>query len=126
MQVTYLCHSIFVIFWQPSCKTPVSFSVSFADFLRQEQAKKYPDPAQWDYEYIEYYKKAMANSTDLNTKTEFLYCVKHQEAYRDFYTESLRHINHLYQIDEMPNLELKEPRCEIYKISLSFRAQRKS
>ena len=32
----------------------------------------------------------------------------------------LRQINHLIQIDEKPNLELKEPRWEIYKISISF------
>ena len=89
--------------------------------------KKYPaDPAQWNYEYIEYYKKAMANSTDLHIKSELLGRIKHQEAYRDFYTESLRHINHLNHVDKKPNLELKEPRCEIYKISLSFRTQRKS
>ena len=38
----------------------------------------------------------------------------------------LRQINHLIQIDEKPNLELKEPRWEIYKISISFSFQSKN
>ena len=63
----------------------------------------------------------MATTTDPDDRNHFIERIKFQEAIRDFYVESLRHINHLVQIDETPNLELKEPRCEIYKISLSFR-----
>ena len=33
---------------------------------------------------------------------------------------SSRQINHLIQFDEKPNLEIQEPRWEIYKISISF------
>ena len=88
--------------------------------------KKDEDPAQWDHGYIEYYKKAMAKSTKPNLTKLLSVRIKFYEALRDFYTQSLRHINHLIQIDEKPNLELKEARCEIYKISLSFRAHGKS
>ena len=46
--------------------------------------------------------------------------VTYDEAERDYFTASLRQINHLIQIDEKPNLEMMEPRWELYKISISF------
>ena len=100
------------------------FLVSFADHLKRKQISK--DLAQWDFEYIGHYKKAMAKTTDPDGITKFFHRIKHYEALRDFSIQSLRQINHLVQIDEMPNLDLKEARCEIYKISLSFRTHRKS
>jgi len=43
------------------------------------------------------------------------------ESTRDvFAVSSLRQFNHLIQFDDKPNFEIKEPRWEIYKISLTF------
>ena len=78
-----------------------------------------------DYGYIEYFEKAKANTPALEHKILMDNLIKTHEAMRDYYSRSLKQINHLIQIDEIPNLELEEPRWEIYKISLSFRAQRK-
>ena len=75
-----------------------------------------------DYSYIEYLHKAMANATDASKeeKMDLFHLIKWHEGFRDYHSSSLRQINHLIQLDEKPNLELKEPRWEIYKISLSF------
>ena len=73
-----------------------------------------------DYGYIEYLHKAMVNGTDVSGKMEMFHIIKKHEGYRDYYSIALWQINHLIQLDEKPNFELKEPRCEIYKISLSF------
>ena len=85
-----------------------------------------PDLAQCDYRFIEYYHKALALSKDAGARSRLLDQIKIHETQRDNFTPSLRHINHLVQIDEKPNLELKVPRCEIYKISLSFQPSSKS
>ena len=78
------------------------------------------NPIEKDYSYIEYFRKAMMNETDPCKKEDTLQLVKFYEAERDYYTPSLRQINHLIQIDEKPNLELMEPKWELYKISISF------
>ena len=62
----------------------------------------------------------MMNDTDPCSKEKQIQYVKYNESRRDYYTPSLRQINHLIQIDEKPNLELMEPRWELYKISISF------
>jgi len=75
-----------------------------------------------DYSYIEYLHKAMANATNESKeyKMDLFQIIRVHEGFRDYYGSSLWQINHLIQLDEKPNLELKEPRWEIYKISLSF------
>ena len=79
-----------------------------------------------DYSYIEYLRKAVDSCNDSNCtdaaygKMRLFHLLKLHEGFRDYYTPSLRHINHLIQLDKKLNLELNEPRCEIYKISLSF------
>ena len=70
------------------------------------------DPAAIDYGYIEYFRKSIMTVADG-------YFVKHHESKRDYYTVSLRQVNHLIQIGT-PNLELMEPRWELYKVSISF------
>ena len=77
------------------------------------------DETMVDYGYIEYYRKSWENSTDPEHKKKAFKAMLTHEAKRDFFTISLRQINHLIQIGP-PNFELKEPRCEMYKISLSF------
>ena len=78
------------------------------------------NPIEIDYSYIEYYKKAMVNIKDPSEKERILQDVKFHEGMRDYDTPSLRQINHLIQIDEKPNLELMEPKWELYKISISI------
>ena len=77
-------------------------------------------PIEKDYAYIEYCRKSMINTKDPSVKEERLQSMKLHEGERDFFTPSLRQINHLIQIDEKPNLELMEPKWELYKISISF------
>ena len=42
------------------------------------------------------------------------------EVMKDYFTESIDEIKCLKQLDQTPNLELKESKWELYKISLSF------
>ena len=46
--------------------------------------------------------------------------ILHAEAFKEMYTPSIRHIKPLIQLDDEPNSEIYEAKCEIYKISLSF------
>ena len=78
------------------------------------------NPIEKDYAYIEYFRKSMMNIKDPAEKERILQHVKFHEGIRDYSTQSLRQINHLIQIDEKPNLELMEPKWELYKISISF------
>ena len=67
------------------------------------------DPTARDYSYIEYYRRSVAS--------EIL--VKLHEGKRDYFSASLRQVNHLVQIGE-PNIELLEAKWELYKVSISF------
>ena len=64
----------------------------------------------------------MINETDPRRKEDMSNQLKHYESERDYFTASLRPINHLLQIDPNPNRELAEPRWELYKVSISFEA----
>ena len=46
--------------------------------------------------------------------------LRHCEATRDLFTESIKDIYPLIQFDPMPNQELKDPKIELFKISISF------
>ena len=97
------------------------------------------DPAAKDYGYIEYLRKSAKIIRENQRKRSALACesssaasnispiiepmlslIKFHETVRDYFTVSLRQVNHLVQIDEVPNLELMEPKWELYKISISF------
>ena len=82
----------------------------------------YLKPIENDYAYIEFYIKSMMNYQDPSAKERILQFVKFNEGNRDYFTPSLRQINHLIQVDEKPNLELMEPKWELYKISISFQS----
>ena len=93
--------------------------------LCRKQAKV--DPALIDYGYIEYLRKSVEagniSTSDISKEEALnlmLYHIMYHESKRDYYTPSLRQVNHLVQIDEKPNLELSEPKWELYKISISF------
>ena len=76
-------------------------------------------PAEKDYGYIKYLRQSLEMAPQSHPpRSEALIWLG--EAQRDYFTESLRQINHLIQIDQKPNLELMEPRWELYKISISF------
>ena len=94
------------------------------------------DPVERDYGYIAYFQKSMDNyrehaapdqtGRDLSAKEKNLQRMIRKimihEGLRDYFSASLRQINHLIQIDQKPNLELTEPKWELYKISISFGA----
>ena len=74
-----------------------------------------------DYTYIDLYKKSYEYERDPETKRiNRFYALRGEEARRDYHTGSLKSINHLIQFDKEPNLDLKEVRLEIYKITVSF------
>ena len=89
------------------------------------------DFAERDYDYVAYFRKAMENSQEdgsrdlsnrnLSIKEKMTRQAMFHEGLRDYFTASLRQINHLIQIDQKPNLELTEPKWELYKISVSFK-----
>ena len=76
--------------------------------------------AEKNYSYIDFYRKAYENETVPELKMMCLRELRGNEIEKDFNTDSIRQINNLIQIDPTPNIELKEARCEIYKISVSF------
>ena len=98
-------------------------------FLHRKQEDV--DLAAKDYGYIECLRKSVVagnfslTAPDIYLKEGMLNLIRFHESKRDYYTASLRPVNHLVQIDEMPNLELMEPKWELYKISISFQRIRK-
>ena len=91
--------------------------------LVQKQANiPWPDR---DYSYINFFRKAYEYETEPVLKIDRLHILRGSESERDFHTGSIRQIYHLIQFDPKPNLELKEARLEIYKISVSFEPERK-
>lgn len=81
-----------------------------------------PSAPDWDYSYLEYYYKAYERYPDGSDMKKRLWnMILDAEAARDFFArKSLRQFNHLIQFDPNPNFGLKEPKWEIYKISLTF------
>ena len=77
------------------------------------------DPALRDYGYIEYLQKSILDDAEHSLRETQLCSIKFHESSRDYFTASLRPVNHLIQIGE-PNLELSEPKWELYKVSISF------
>ena len=92
--------------------------LSFGFYQIAKQQHK--DPAEIDYGYIDTLRKSIINEKDPRRKEDRSNKLKLDESERDYFTASLRPINHLIQIDQNPNLELAEPRWELYKVSISF------
>ena len=76
-------------------------------------------PSQWDYSFVEYYRKAYEFENNDAMKYSFWISLREAEARRDFYTGMIKEIKRLEQFDSTPNLELKEPKWEIYKITIN-------
>ena len=78
-----------------------------------------------DMTFLEYFRKSYEYEHDLEKKKFALNNLRATEIRYDFYRGSLKSISNLIQFDAKPNFELKETRCEIYKISISFEPIRK-
>ena len=88
------------------------------------------DKTKRDYGYIAYFRKATNNTREhgdrdltgrgLSVKEQTIRQTMFHEGQRDYFTASIRQINHLIQFDQQPNLEFMEPKWELYKISISF------
>ena len=94
------------------------------------------DFAERDYGYVAYFRKATDETPeygdrfltgaphpavgDISIKEKRVRLTMYHEGLRDYFTPSLRQINHLIQFDQKPNLELMEPKWELYKVSISF------
>ena len=74
----------------------------------------------WDFSFVNYHRKAYECAKSTQNREASWIEWQHGEAIKDFYTDSITEIKHLIQFDQTPNLELKEPKWEIYKISISF------
>ena len=80
-----------------------------------------PCAPNWDFSYIDYYKKAYANTADTDPNKQSLSrMILDEEALKEFKTPSLKNIKPLIQLDNKPNLEIIEPKWELYKVSLSW------
>ena len=79
--------------------------------------------AKRDYGYVDYFRKAIDNTREHreHVKEIKIRQTMYHEGLRDYFTASIRQINHLIHIDQNPNLELMEPKWELYKVSISFR-----
>ena len=77
-------------------------------------------PSEWDWSFLEYYRKAVDLESSHERKKGILHALRHCEATRDLWTESIKDIYPLIQFDPIPNQELREPKIELYKVSISF------
>ena len=77
-------------------------------------------PNRRDFSFLDFFRKAVEYETDQEMKSNYLHTLRKDEATRDLWTESIKEINPLIQFCPGPNLELKEAKVELYKISVSF------
>ena len=91
---------------------------SYASWLQRKQIQI--KPSELDWSFLEYYRKALDLEPSYEGKKGILHVLRHCEATHDLFTESIKDIYPLIQFDPMPNQELKEPKIELYKISISF------
>ena len=86
---------------------------------QDEFSEENTPPSQWDYSFVEYYRKAYEFAEDDAVKYSGWIVWRQAEARRDFYTGMIKEIKSLEQFDSKPNLELREPKWEIYKITIT-------
>ena len=77
-------------------------------------------PNRRDFSYLEFIRKAVEYETDQEARSGYLDALRRNEAIQDVWTASIKEINPLIQFCPGPNLELKEAKVELYKISVSF------
>jgi len=99
-----------------------NFSLGF--LLSKRQQLRGIRPPDWDFTYIKYMRIGYENETDPIVKRDRWLNLQYSEAFRDYNTGVIKEIKNLVQLDKKPN-DLKEARCEIYKISISYEYKRK-
>ena len=65
--------------------------------------RKQHDLAARDYSYIKYFRKSIMTVPDGSRKDEVLHLIKFHEGLRDYYSASLREVNHLIHIGGLHN-----------------------
>ena len=89
-------------------------------WLQIKQQNSDVPPNRWDLSFLEFIRKATESETDQEAKSGYLHALRLSEATHDLSTASIKEINPLIQFGPGPNLELKEAKVELYKISVSF------
>ena len=101
----------------------VLFNQLHGEYLRNLQDEFFEETTpstEWDYTFIDYFQKAYENeNNDSALKCNILITLRKAEARRDYYNGMIKEIKDLEQFDCTPNLELTEPKCEIYKITIN-------
>ena len=92
----------------------------FSYGLWLQNAQKHIPGIEKDYSFIDYLRKSYENELYPDKKINTFNILQDAEVCRDFHKGSVYQINNLIQFDANPNTEIKEVRCEIYKISVSF------
>ena len=100
------------------------YNENMACYLSKAQEKSGKHPTEWDYSFINNFQIAHDNAPNPEEKERHLHGLQYAEAFRDYFTGPIREINNLVQLDKRP-CDLKEARCEIFKISISFKYERK-
>ena len=101
-----------------------SYNFSLGFLLSKRQQLRGIRPPDWDFTYIKYMRIGHDNETDPILKRDRWLNLQYSEAFRDYNTGVIKEIKNLVQLDKKPN-DLKEARCEIYKISISYEYKRK-
>lgn len=73
-----------------------------------------------DYSDIDFYRKAHDYNHDPVSKEIFFNGLRDAEIRREYHMGSIKQINQAIQLDRKPNRRLKEPQCEVYKITITF------
>ena len=101
----------------------VLFNQLHGEYLRNLQDEFFEETTpstEWDYTFIDYFQKAYENeNNDSALKRNIMITLRKAEARRDYYNGMIKEIKDLEQFDCTPNLELTEPKCEIYKITIN-------
>lgn len=105
-----------------SLKTAKSNSQKSRGYFRNKRLEENEPPANWDFNFIEDFQKAYELADGPRNKEYCLVTLRDAEARRDFIRGSIMELRNLIQFDPSP-YELKEPRWEIYKVSISFSYQ---
>ena len=92
----------------------------YGSWLQFKQLHSDVPPISRDYSFLEFFRKAVEYETDQEIQSRYLHALRDNEATQNLWTASIKEIKPLIQFCPGPNLELKEAKVELYKISVSF------
>ena len=95
------------------------FNLSRGWYLMERHNKLPANTPPTDWDYIDYFRKAYEYENKDCLKQNCLLGLRKAEAKHDFYTGLIKEIKHLEQLDPTPNIELKEAKWEVYKVTIS-------